>query len=244
MNKVQEMPPTEEVGKKQYFEYKLSLIVKTVELYLKRMDIWEEWFFKVKYGCITIVVILLGFRYTYAKTEIFLNLIALATTVGLWVFEAVLRTTFFRYMVRLDIMAYVLNNSALMVDAFKNRQLDAIAVLDFNIGTKRLRQLVDKALKRESREEEKISVIKRVLQLIKRVLQYVTIKFKNVIIVLANIFRKHKKPMIKEPKKEKDMFEQKEKMTTIWYSMNLNNVRFFYGTLIILQLMAILFFTR
>lgn len=179
-----------------YFEFKLKMLEKTIDVYLKRMDIWEEWFFKVKYGCITIVVILLGFKYTYAKENIFLNLIALATTLGLWIFEAVLRTTFFRYMARWDILAETINNRDLMVKAFESKQLDEIKILDLDVRTEKLENLIDIAFHYESEKERK--------------------KRKN----------------------------QKKKFTSIWSSINLKNVRFFYGAIILLQLLVILFLEK
>lgn len=182
-----------------YLDFKIKMIEKTYDLYMIRMDIWEEWFFKVKYGCITMIVVLLGFKYTYAKSEIFLNLIALAATLGLWLFEGVLRTTFYRYMARLDVLTDTINNREIMEKVFSSKQnermqIDRIQVLDFNVSSGRLEEIVKKA-------------------------------FEGI-----------------EGIDWKKKFDDKKELTKTWNSMKIKNLKFFYGMLIIFQLLALIFF--
>ena len=123
-------------NKSDYLDFKLALVEKTYELYIKRMDVWEDQFYKIKYGCITVVIALLGFRYTIGLDDPFLNYLALAATGGLWLFEGALRTTFFRYVAKLDIMTETINNQSVMEKAFETRELGALRILDFDIRAK------------------------------------------------------------------------------------------------------------
>ena len=98
-----------------YLSFKLALVEKTFDLYVQRMDIWEDQFYKIKYGCISVVVALLGFRYTLPTSSPFLNYLALAATIGLWLFESTLRTTFFRYIAKLDLITEIINNIVVII---------------------------------------------------------------------------------------------------------------------------------
>lgn len=145
-----------------YADLKLRLIEKTYELYLKRMDLWEDQFYKIKYGCITIVTALLGFKYTTAPTQISLNYLALAATLGLWVFEASLRTTFFRYVAKLDVLTEALNSQLFMEEILRVQKLDALRVLDFDIRMKTLREPIFEFVKivhseKSAREQNQIA---------------------------------------------------------------------------------------
>src|ERR1700690_111983 len=116
----------------EYVKFKLNLIDKTYDLYTKRLDLWEEQFYKIKYGCILLVVSLLGINFTSAQPKIYLNLLALASTLGLWVFEASLRTTFYRYIAKLDILTEAINNKKIMDHVFTTGNIDSLKVLDFD----------------------------------------------------------------------------------------------------------------
>jgi hypothetical protein len=100
--------------KQDYFEFKLGLIERTISLYIQRMDIWEDQFYKIKYGCMAVILTLLGFRYTTSPDAPFLSYMALIATIVFWLFESTLRTTFFRYIAKLDLLTEIINNKTLM----------------------------------------------------------------------------------------------------------------------------------
>lgn len=175
---------------KDYLDFKLGLIEKTFELYVQRMDIWENQFYQIKYGCITIVTALLGFRYT-TQADVALNYIALATTVGFWVFEATLRTTFARYVAKLDILTEIINNKTVMEEAIKTRQLDAARVLDFDIRMRTLREPISEFVKikfSDKSDEETQEIIEEIITQ-KRGLASIwnSFKLKNVVVFYVTL---------------------------------------------------------
>ncbi len=163
---------------KDYFDFKLQMIPKTYELYIKRLDVFEDWFHKTKYGCITLIVILLGFKYIYAKTETSLNFIGIAVTLGLWIFEATLRTTAFRIIAKMDLLTEILNNNKLMENAFKTRKLEALRFLDFDLRRKILKEIIESAFP-EMKDELKLNLYK---QKTKITTIWSSFKLKNVLV--------------------------------------------------------------
>lgn len=141
----------------KYTDFKLNLIEKTYELYIQRMDIWEQHFYQIKYGCITLVVLLLWFRYTNKSGEV-LNYIALVATLSFWVFESTLRVTSSRYMAKMDILGEIINDKTYMEKAFENDNLNAIRILEFDTRIKRLKDPISEyigvVLENEPNEEK------------------------------------------------------------------------------------------
>ncbi|SRR5258706_966750 len=188
--------------KHDYLEFKLGLVERTVSLYIQRMDIWEDQFYKIKYGCMAVILALLSFRYTTLSNAPFLSYMALFATIVFWLFESTLRTTFFRYAAKLDLLTEIINNKAVMENAFKTRDLSAARIFDFDIRTKTLKETIDSFVKTaysDKKDDERKEIAKKI-------------------------------------------FDQKSKLTTIWSSFKLKNMISFYGALILLQLVAIIFF--
>lgn len=188
--------------KQDYLEFKLGLIEKTVSLYIQRMDIWEDQFYKIKYGCMGVILALLSFRYTTSSNTPFLSYMALIATIVFWLFESTLRTTFYRYAAKLDLLTEIINNKAVMENAFNTRDLSAARIFDFDVRTKTLKETIDSFVKTaysDKRDDEKKEIAKKI-------------------------------------------FEQKHKITTVWSSFKLKNMISFYGALILLQLVGIIFF--
>ncbi|MBI5353447.1 MAG: hypothetical protein HZB50_12475 [Chloroflexi bacterium] len=188
--------------KNDYLEFKLGLIERTISLYIQRMDIWEDQFYKIKYGCMAVILTLLGFRYTTSPNAPFLSYMALTATIVFWLFESTLRTTFFRYMAKLDLLTEIINNKVVMENALKSRDLSAARIFDFDIRTKTLKETVNSfvnAAHFDKKDEERKEIAKKI-------------------------------------------FEQKSKITTVWSSFKLKNMVAFYGALIVLQLVALIFF--
>jgi hypothetical protein len=185
-----------------YLDFKLALVEKTYDLYIKRMDIWEDQFYKIKYGCISVVIALLGFRYSLLLTSPILNYLAIAATIGLWFFESALRTTFFRYIAKLDLITEIINNKKIMENALQSRDLNALRVLDFDIRTKTLHSTISEYIKVSQPE----------------------------------LGEEQQKELIEK------MFSQKQKIISLWSSFMLKNNTAFYGTLLILQIIALIFF--
>ena len=188
--------------KHDYLEFKLGLIERTVSLYIQRMDIWEDQFYKIKYGCMAVILALLGFRYTTPPNAPFLSYMALTATIVFWLFESTLRTTFYRYVAKLDLLTEIINNKTVMENAFKTRDLSAARIFDFDIRAKTLKRTVDSFVETayfDKTDDERKELAKK-------------------------------------------MFDQKSKITTVWSSLKLKNMIAFYGALILLQLVALLFF--
>jgi hypothetical protein len=185
-----------------YLHFKLALVEKTYDLYIRRMDIWEDQFYKIKYGCISVVIALLGFRYSLLLTSPFLNYLALAATIGLWFFESALRTTLFRYIAKLDLMTEIINNKKIMDSALQSGDLHALRVLDFDIRTSTLRSTISEYVK----------------------------------VAQPDLDSERQKELIEK------MFAQKQKIISLWSSFTLKNNVAFYGTLLILQTIALVFF--
>ncbi|MEO8358196.1 MAG: hypothetical protein ABI621_20005 [Chloroflexota bacterium] len=188
--------------KYEYLEFKLGLIESTISLYIQRMDIWEDQFYKIKYGCMAVILTLLGFRYTTSPDAPFLSYMALTATIVFWLFESTLRTTFFRYMAKLDLLTEIINNKTVMENAFKTGDLSAARIFDFDIRTSTLRKTIDGFVE--------------------------TAHFE--------------KPAEERKQLAAKMFEQKNKISRVWSSLKLKNMIAFYGALIVLQLIALLFF--
>lgn len=129
--------------KQDYLEFKLRLIESTVSLYIKRMDIWEDQFYKIKYGCMAVILTLLGFRYTTSSNTPFLSYMALTATIVFWLFESTLRTTFYRYAAKLDLLTDIINNKTVMEKAFKSQDLSAARIFDFDVRTSTLKRTID-----------------------------------------------------------------------------------------------------
>ena len=185
-----------------YLSFKLALVEKTFNLYIQRMDIWEDQFYKIKYGCISVVVALLGFRYTLTTASPFLNYLALAATIGLWLFESSLRTTFFRYMAKLDLITEIVNNRQVMEHALHSRDLKALRILDFDIRSKTLYSTISEYIKATQ----------------------------------PDVDGEKQKELVEK------MFSQKRKIISLWNSFWLKNNVVFYGTLLILQIVALFYF--
>ena len=185
-----------------YLSFKLALVEKTYDLYIQRMDVWEDQFYKIKYGCISVVIALLGFRYSLSTATPFLNYLALAATIGLWLFESALRTTFFRYIAKLDLITEIINNKKIMEKALQSRDLNALRILDFDIRSKTLRSTIEEFVK----------------------------------VAHSDISDEKQKELSEK------IFSQKQKIISMWSSFTLKNNVVFYSTLIVLQIIAIIFF--
>lgn len=151
-----------------YFNYKLRLIEKTYEHYISILNIYENFYFKIKYGCITIVFVLLGFRYTKFQSVEILNYIAILSTLGLWVFESTLRTTHNRYIVKIDLLTETINNNSIMRNAFENKNLDSIRVLDFDIRSITLKKSVEAYIEKQFSDNEQDKIEEQTLKHIKQ----------------------------------------------------------------------------
>lgn len=130
----------------RYVDFRIRMIEKTFDLYIKRLDVWEDQFFKIKYGCVTLVIGILWFRYSFAQGDSAISILALATTFGFWMFEASLRTTSAKYWARLDLLTDMVNDSQLMERILSSSVVETPRVLDFDVRTKRLDESVQKLI--------------------------------------------------------------------------------------------------
>lgn len=187
-----------------YTDFKLKLIEKTYALYIQRMDIWEQQFYQIKYGCITLVIVLLYFRYGTNKSDIILNYIALAATMGFWIFETTLRITFSRYMTKVDVLTEIINNKKYMENVLKKGDSNAIRIFDFDTRIKTVKESIT----------EYINVIHKGK----------TVEEKAIII--------------------NKTVAQKQKLISFWKSFKIKGALNYYLCIIILQILALVFYRK